>query len=98
MCQLLTPREGFIKKKQVYNFLNNSTVRRLKNGTPVFALFLCEILIKFDTHMINLMKFWLRYLRLKTIDIFQKSISINLFHCQLSLIFLHQIQRSGKDF
>ena len=25
------------------------TVRRFKNGTPVFALFLCEILIKFDT-------------------------------------------------
>ena len=30
----------------IYNF---NTVRRLKNGTPVFDLFLYEILIKFDT-------------------------------------------------
>ena len=48
--------------------------------------------------MLNLMKFCLRYLRLKAIDIFQKLILFHLFHCQLSPIFLHQIQRSGTDF
>ena len=31
-------------------------VRRFKNGTPVFALFLCEILIKFDTQWPNFRK------------------------------------------
>ena len=48
--------------------------------------------------MLNLMKFWPRYLRLKTTDIFQKLISFHLFHCQLSPLFLHRIQRSGTDF
>ena len=37
------------KKNKFIIFLNNSTVRRLKNGTPVFALFQYEILIKFYT-------------------------------------------------
>ena len=31
--------------------------------------------------MLYLMKFWPRYLRLKTIDIFQKIISFHLFYC-----------------
>ena len=48
--------------------------------------------------MLNLMKFWLRYLRLKTIYIFQKLISFHLFYCKLSPTFPHQIQTSGTDF
>ena len=31
------------------------------------------------------------------VNIFQKLILFHLFHCQLSPIFLHQIQRSGTD-
>ena len=62
----------------------STTVRRLYFATAVFALFLCEILIKSYTQ-------WPRYLRLKTIDIFQKLISFHVFHCQFSPLFLHWI-------
>ena len=74
--------------------LNATTVRRFYFGTPVFTLFLYEILIKFDTqwqfqnllvmtilkhplhYMLNLMKFWLRYLRLKTVSCYFSKINI----------------------
>ena len=42
-------------------------------------------------YMLNLMNFWLRYLRLKTIDTFIKLILFHLFHCQFSPLFLHWI-------
>ena len=66
------------------------TVRCLYFATAFFTRFLSEIFINFKTqwqfwnllfmripkhpYMLNLMKFWLRYLRLKTVDIFQKII------------------------
>ena len=41
--------------------------------------------------------FWLRHLRLETIDIFQKLSLFHLFHCQLCQLFLHKIQIPGTD-
>ena len=82
-----------------HQFLPFFYVKSWSNLTPNGSFKICS-LWRFENtpYMLNLMKFWLRYLRLKTIYIFQKLISFHLFHCQLSPIFLHQIQRSGTDF
>ena len=82
-----------------HQFLPFFYVKSWSNLTPNGSFKIC-LLWRFQStpYMLNLMKFWLRYLRLKTIDIFQKLILFHLFHCQLSPIFLHQIQRLGTDF
>ena len=73
-------------------FLPFFFVKSWSNFTPNGSFKIClSWPFQSTPYMLNLMKFWLRYLRLKTIDIFQKLISFHLFHCQFSPLFLHWI-------
>ena len=73
-------------------FLPFFYVKSWSNFTPNGSFKICSSWrFQSTPYMLNLMKFWPRYLRLKTIDIFQKLISFHLFHCQFSLLFLHWI-------
>ena len=75
-----------------HQFLPFFYMKSWSNLTPNGSFKICSSWrFQSTPYMLNLMKFWLRYLRLKTIDIFQKIISFHLFHCQLSPLFLHQI-------
>jgi len=85
--------------KKGHQFLPFFYVKSWSNLTPNGSFKICSSWRFENTpYMLILMKFWLRYLRLKTIHIFQKLISFHLFHFQLSPIFFHQIQWSGTDF
>ena len=73
-------------------FLPFFYVKSWSNITPNGSLKICSSWrFQSTPYMLNLMKFWPRYLRLKTIDIFLKLISFHLFHCQFSPLFLHWI-------
>ena len=76
-----TLRYQFLHFFSVKIFIKSKTQWQFKN--------LLIMTILKHPYMLTLIKYWLRYLRLKTIDIFQKSISFHLFHCQFSLLFLH---------
>jgi len=95
-CSFFSPGTAF---RMGHQFLPFFYVKSWSNLTPNGSFKICSSWRFENTpYMLNLMKFWLRYLGLKTIYIFQKLISFHLFDCQLSPIFLHQIQRSGTDF
>ena len=66
-------------------FLHIFSVKSSSNLKPNNSFGICSSWgFRNTPYMLNLMKFWLRYLRLKTVDIFQKNISSSSF--SLSII------------
>ena len=68
-----------------HRFLHFFSVKSSSNQKPNGSFNICSSWgFRNTPSMLNLMKFWLRYLRLKTVDIFQKLISSSSF--SLSII------------